>query len=350
MVSRISGHVIGQLGKWIPVGSAVTVPFEIGDATTYAPVSLTFGTVTSSAQLVASTTPGEHPSIGTSTIDPAQDVNRWWALTDGGVGFDVLEATFTFTASDVDPGAVPSAFVVGKWDGAWSLPSVGAGTATTITATAMTNLSEFAVGEPAADLAITNVAPPSVIAGAQLAYTITVTNLGPSDALDVTVTDLLSPLLVGATYCVDTGAGCGGSAPWTGSAAIGTLASGASVTLVISATVFAGTADGTVISNSATVAATTSDPDAGNDVASATTSVTVPVATSTPTPSPTPSATPRTPSPSPGSRLSNTNAGSGRGGTPGWLLAAAAAWLLLLAGLALGGAGRRAAGAGRVRR
>jgi hypothetical protein len=146
-VARTAGHVNGELQKTIPLGASVAVTFEIGDATTYAPVSLLFGVVSVSGTITASTTPGEHPSIGSSVINPARDVNRWWSLVNGGTTFDPLTATFTFDPADVDPGASTAAFVVAKWDGAWVLPVSGAALPTSITAFGMTSLSEFAVGE-----------------------------------------------------------------------------------------------------------------------------------------------------------------------------------------------------------
>jgi hypothetical protein len=146
-VARTAGHVSGELRKTIPLGAGVASTFEIGDATTYAPVSLLFGVVSASGTITASTTPGEHPSIGSSVINPARDVNRWWSLVNGGTTFDALTATFTFDPADVDPGASTAAFVVAKWDGAWALPVSGAALPTSITAFGMTSLSEFAVGE-----------------------------------------------------------------------------------------------------------------------------------------------------------------------------------------------------------
>jgi hypothetical protein len=146
-VARTTGHVAGALQKTIPLGAGVTVTFEIGDATTYAPVGLLFGMVSGSGTITAFTVPGEHPNIGSSVIDPAQDVNRWWSLVNSGVIFDTLDATFTFDPSDVDPGASTAAFVVAKWDGAWVLPVSTAALPTSITAVGVTSLSEFAVGE-----------------------------------------------------------------------------------------------------------------------------------------------------------------------------------------------------------
>jgi hypothetical protein len=159
-VNRTSGHVIGALQKWVAAGSGVTATFEIGDATTYAPVSMTFGMVAIPGQLVASTTAGEHPNIGTAPIYAPRDLNRWWKLTNNGVGFDLLEILFTFAAADIDPGAQTGQFIVAKWDGAWTVPTSGANTATAITAYGMTSLSEFAIGETLPQVSVTAVPAP----------------------------------------------------------------------------------------------------------------------------------------------------------------------------------------------
>ncbi|MEP6807171.1 MAG: DUF11 domain-containing protein, partial [Chloroflexota bacterium] len=291
-VVRTSGHVIGRLRKWAPLGSGVSLTFEIGDATAYAPISLNFGTVAAAGQLTASTTPGEHPSIASSAIDQAKDVNRWWSLTNAGLVFDTLAVTFAWVPADVDPGANTSQFIVGKWDGSWATPIPGGNTATTMTAFGMTSLSEFAVGEAAADLSLSKAAPGVVTAGTTLTYTITIANLGPSDALSVTLSDALAAALTGATYCIDLGSGCGPSSVWTGSVNVGTIVAGALVDVVISATVDPGTPNGTIIANTASASATTPDPNGVNNASSVTSAVVgLPTATPTPTPTPTPTAT-----------------------------------------------------------
>ncbi|MEX0709901.1 MAG: hypothetical protein WD116_01710, partial [Chloroflexota bacterium] len=456
-VNRTSGHVVGDLQKWVAAGSGMTLTYEIGDVATYTPVALTFGTVALTGQLTASTTAGEHPSIGSSPIFAPRDVNRWWTLTNAGVAFDTLDVVFTFAPTDVDPGAQTSQFIVAKWDGAWTSPTSGANTATTITASGLTSLSQFAVGEPEADLTISKAGPASatagvlagfdytlvvhnvgpgdnvggftvtdtlpagvtfralgsdgrcaaigqvvtctnavglivdaddtfvihvtlsstvgagtvlansatvtstatgdpdgsndgsavvstvvttsadladlvvdspdpVLAGQTLTYTITVTNLGPSDAHGVTLTDVLDPFLGGATYCLDVGAGCGPSSPWTGSVNLGTIAAGSSVVVVISATVAPGTPDGTVIANTASAGATTPDPDSLNNGSSTTTVVSVPALRLLPSPS---------------GSLADTHAVLAGNVSPLMLLVPIVAWLALLSALAVQGARRR---------
>jgi hypothetical protein len=131
----------------VPLGAGAAVTFEIGDATTYAPLSLVFGMVSGSGTVTASTTAGEHPDIGASVIDPTADVNRWWSVVNGGTVFDAVDVTFSWDPADVDVGADPTTFVVGRRNGSWVLPTVIGATPTSITAVGLTSFSEFAIGQ-----------------------------------------------------------------------------------------------------------------------------------------------------------------------------------------------------------
>jgi uncharacterized repeat protein (TIGR01451 family) len=126
-----------------------------------------------------------------------------------------------------------------------------------------------------ADLSITKTdSPDPVFAGNNVTYTLTVTNSGPSDAQNVVVTDSLpSQLSLVSATSSDAGFVCVNvNNTVTCSKAI--LAASASTTITIIARVNPGTADGTVLTNNATVSSTTSDPSSANNSASTTTTVT----------------------------------------------------------------------------
>jgi uncharacterized repeat protein (TIGR01451 family) len=107
----------------------------------------------------------------------------------------------------------------------------------------------------AADLAITKTASPDpVTAGQDVTWTIGYQNLGPSAATDVTVIDTPP---AGVTL-VSSSVPCAGT-PLT--CDIGDVASGASGSFTLVTTVDAATPDGTVLTNTATIASTNVDGD-----------------------------------------------------------------------------------------
>jgi len=191
-VSRTSGHVVGNLQKNAATG-ATSLTFEVGDASNYTPVTVSFASVTSSGNLIASTTSGDHPNIGTSNILSSKSVNRYWTLTNSGIGFTTYSATFNFAAGDLDGGANTAAFIVGKFAaGTWSYPAVGTRTANSTQATGLSSFSDFQLGEPTVPNVglFKNVSP----SGPQppdtdLTYTVDFTNSGTGAAQTLIIID-----------------------------------------------------------------------------------------------------------------------------------------------------------------
>ena len=125
------GHVVGNLRKSISSG-APSRTFEVGTASDYAPVDVTFVGVGTAGTLTVSTTAGDHPSIGTSGIDSTLSVNRYWTFTNASTTFTSYGATFSYPATDVDAGANPAAFIVKRFaSAAWNTTTlVGTPTST----------------------------------------------------------------------------------------------------------------------------------------------------------------------------------------------------------------------------
>ncbi|HEY8136071.1 MAG TPA: cadherin-like domain-containing protein, partial [Candidatus Limnocylindrales bacterium] len=146
-VSRTSGHIVGNMRKHVATGAAV-VTFEIGDATQYAPVTLTFASVDVAGDLIASTTAGDHTALASSAIDPAQSVNRFWSMSAIGLSFTTASADFTFGAGDLDAGADTTDFGVARYSsGAWDTLTTQTQNPTGTSATGITAFGDFAVGE-----------------------------------------------------------------------------------------------------------------------------------------------------------------------------------------------------------
>src|SRR5205085_521124 len=117
-----------------------------------------------------------------------------------------------------------------------------------------------------ADLSVTKSGPASVLAGNNLTYAVTVTNNGPSNAQSVALSDLLP---TGTTFVSQSqGGGPSFVLGNTGNQiqdTITTLAAGASQTFTIVTHVISSLAEGTTLSNTATVSTTTTDPISGNN-------------------------------------------------------------------------------------
>lgn len=126
-----------------------------------------------------------------------------------------------------------------------------------------------------ADLEVAKVGPPSAVAGTQLQYTITVTNNGPSTALGVVATDRL-PAGVSFVSVATTVGSCTYGQPTARDLTcnLGNLASGATVTITVTALVAPDVPPGTLLVNEAVVSSSTADPDNANNRVSVTTSVT----------------------------------------------------------------------------
>ena len=151
MVSRTSGHIVGNLQKNFATGAGVVQTFEVGTGSDYTPVEVTIAQVDITGNVTAKSTSGDHPSIGSSTLDATKSINRYWTLMrDAGLTFTgTYDATFNFVSGDLDAGTNTSNLSVGKLDGGtWSYPTVGARTATSTQATGMTSFSDFQLAEP----------------------------------------------------------------------------------------------------------------------------------------------------------------------------------------------------------
>jgi uncharacterized repeat protein (TIGR01451 family) len=141
---------------------------------------------------------------------------------------------------------------------------------TTHIANGTTRIASFRFDTCATDLEITKTGPPSVVAGGQLTYTITVANLGPINATNVTVVDTLpaGTSFVGSTdTCVQGPVG-------TLTCSLGTLGNGDSTSFDITVAVSASLAAGSSITNTASVSADQAELDPDNNTDSVTTLVT----------------------------------------------------------------------------
>jgi uncharacterized repeat protein (TIGR01451 family) len=166
-------------------------------------------------------------------------------------------------------------------------PSVTTGTVISNTATASAATTDPAPGNnsatatstvaASADLSITKTdAPDPVLTGGNLVYSIGVSNAGPSDAASASWTDTLptgttfvSLPAVAGWSCTTPAVGAGGTVTCNAATFAALATSNFTLTVAVAGSV----ADGTVLSNTATVSTATTDPGAANNSATATTTV-----------------------------------------------------------------------------
>ena len=143
-----TGWVNGNLQKSIATGSNISRTFEIGDSLYYTPATMLFANVSVGGNLTANTTPAEHPQIDLSGINKNLDVNRYWTLTNTGIGFTTAASTFNWVSADVDPGATTANFKTSVYDGSsWGFSQFASPLPTSIQATGLTSLGSFVMGE-----------------------------------------------------------------------------------------------------------------------------------------------------------------------------------------------------------
>ncbi len=145
-VSRTSGYVYGNLQKAFSTLS-VTRTFEIGNSTGYTPVTVTFGVISVSGNLIASAADGDHSDIINSSVDANKSVNLFWTLTNSGISFTSYNSTFNFNSSDIDAGAGTSNFIVALNNSGWTFPTVGTKTSTSTQCTGASSFGDFQIGE-----------------------------------------------------------------------------------------------------------------------------------------------------------------------------------------------------------
>jgi hypothetical protein len=124
-VSRTGGYVIGTLQKHVETGSPVPLTLELGTASGYSPVDLSFNNVSIAGNFSGSIVPGDHPNLAVSGIDTANSANEYWSFaTDATI--DTYNGTLHFDPEDLDAYADPNNFVARAYNGStWSPITVG---------------------------------------------------------------------------------------------------------------------------------------------------------------------------------------------------------------------------------
>ncbi len=287
--------------------ATVSAPGGVTDPTPGNNSATDTDTLTPSIDLAITKTDGKTSAVpGTSDIYTIVGTNNGPSTVTGATVADTFPAIFTgatFTTSATG-GATGFANGSGNINQVVNMPSgstityvvtgtisaAATGTLTnTATVTAPGGVTDSTPGNnsatdtdtltPRADLAVTKTdSPDPVIAGNNVTYTIVLANNGASDAQTVSLSDALPAGTTFVSATQTSGAAFTLTTPAVGAAgtitaANSTLTAGTSATFTIVARVGSGVANGSTLSNTASVTSATTDPTPGNNSAAATTTV-----------------------------------------------------------------------------
>src|ERR1041384_759406 len=129
---------------------------------------------------------------------------------------------------------------------------------------------------PSADIVVSKSGDEAVALGGQITYSLTVYNAGPDDAVNIVLTDALPAHTSFVNASTNTGSVSFDSTTLTVN--VGTLPFDATAVATLVVQVDQNTPRGTIISNTVTGTSNTSDPDASNNSAEASTAVSGPFA------------------------------------------------------------------------
>lgn len=272
---------VGALAAALTVSKTVTPnPLTVGGTGTYTVVITNTGDEPAADVTLSDTL---DPGVTVGALPPGCSASGQIVTCGAGAlppgGSTTVEIPFT-----VDPSLSDGYNVVNR---AEATSSTGSGGSTQLITQAQT----------LADVTITKDGPATVHPDGTITWSFAVTNLGPSDAVDVTVQD---PTDGNLTTIVDRPAECPGGG-LTITCPLGTLSPGQTETFTVTVAVNAGVPLDTVITNCATVYTGTRESDPDNNRSCVDTIVSPPQPPSpTPTPSPTITPTPTvTPTPTP---------------------------------------------------
>ncbi len=155
-VVRTVGHVFGNLQKAFSNTNLVNT-FEIGDEAVekYAPVSISFASVTTAGNLTATTITGDHPAIGSSTLIANKSVNRYWTLQNSGIAFSNYNTVFDFLSSDKDAATSTVNLKCGNYSTNWNYPTMGSVGSTSAQVTQLSTFGAFQLAENCTNTSVT---------------------------------------------------------------------------------------------------------------------------------------------------------------------------------------------------
>ncbi|WP_242241982.1 DUF6923 family protein [Bacillus cereus group sp. BfR-BA-01309] len=251
--------------SFVPVGSAA----DISVVKTASPSPVVAGELLTYTLVVSNAGPNDAQNVTLTDVIPSEVLSPQFSI-DGGVTFNPWPGTLPL--GTLVNGVIVTVLIRGTVSTSATGTITNTATVDSTTPDPDPENNSSTVSTPvnaSADVAIIKTASPNPVSGGNLlTYTLLVSNLGPSDAENVTVTDAIPSDIINPEYSTDGGITFN---PWPGTLSLGTLVNGATETILIQGTVST-SATGT-ITNTATVESTTPDPDPTNNTSTVDTTV-----------------------------------------------------------------------------
>ncbi|WP_242269080.1 DUF6923 family protein [Bacillus cereus group sp. BfR-BA-01352] len=273
----VSASAIGNISNTAVVNSTTPDPDPTNNTSTFdtpvetladisvvktgSPNPVLSGSILTYTVVVSNAGPSDAQNVTLADTVPREILNPEFS-TDGGVTFNPWLGSINL--GTLANGASRTIIIRGTVNGSATglITNTAVVSSTTPDPDPTNNIStEFSAVNTSADISVVKTASPSpVLSGGLLTYTVMVSNAGPNNALNVTLTDTVPSDVLNPEFSTDGGITFN---PWPGSINLGTLVNGTSQTIIIRGTVSLFATD--LISNTATVASTTPDPDPDNN-------------------------------------------------------------------------------------
>jgi hypothetical protein len=185
-----TAFVVGNLRRTY-TGATASQRFEVGTeagGVRYAPVDVQLAGISVNGTFTASSTAGDHPNIGTSTLDAALSVNRYWTLNNDSVTFGGnATLVFNYVGADLDVGADFNSFYAARYNApTWTeiTPAALAATAVTVDGLAAAAVSgAYQLGHRTQTLTLLSASPVCGVAGSlQVVFSQAVTPASATNA------------------------------------------------------------------------------------------------------------------------------------------------------------------------
>jgi hypothetical protein len=144
-------YINGNLAKiYGATGSQIFNTFDIGDGTSYTPVTMANLNLSAAGTLTASTVPNHNANgqYASSGLSASQYVERTWTLTPSGGLAGTYDLTLNFATSDLIGSPNTAQFAIREYSGGgWSLPTISIRTGTSTSTTGLGGFGDFVIGQ-----------------------------------------------------------------------------------------------------------------------------------------------------------------------------------------------------------